>query len=128
LNAVANEDVVKSKLITGLSAETDTGANLGGPANSSRVASSISGTGSPPNIVVAYAPQSCQRLVRTYGCHTDRPLCELQRRQQIRRLKTRGTGDAEKDESAEIFYGFWKQAEADPRYVVLKKGWKGRYG
>ena len=36
------------------------------PANSSRVASSRSGTGLIPNIVVASAPQSRQRLARTW--------------------------------------------------------------
>jgi hypothetical protein len=45
-----------------------------------------------------------------------------------RRLKTRGTGDPEKGESAKIFYTFWRKAEADPHYAAFKKDWKGRYG
>jgi hypothetical protein len=42
--------------------------------------------------------------------------------------KPRGTGDPEKAESAAIFYGFWKKAEAEPRYATQKKAWRGRYG
>jgi hypothetical protein len=43
-------------------------------------------------------------------------------------LNERGTGDPEKAESAAIFYEVWKEAEAEPRYAVQKKEWKGRYG
>src|ERR1700712_1995107 len=43
-------------------------------------------------------------------------------------LNERGTGDPEKAESAAIFYEVWKKAEAEPRYAVQKKEWKGRYG
>jgi hypothetical protein len=42
--------------------------------------------------------------------------------------KPRGTGDPKKAESAAIFYGFWKKAEAEPRYATQKKAWRGRYG
>jgi hypothetical protein len=43
-------------------------------------------------------------------------------------LKTRGTGDSEKAESARIFHERWKQAEAEPRYAAQKLAWKARYG
>jgi len=41
---------------------------------------------------------------------------------------TRGTGSAEKAESAAVFYKFWKEAEANPQYASLKKDWKKRLG
>lgn len=43
-------------------------------------------------------------------------------------LKERGTGDPEKAISASIFYKKWKEAEANPQYVQLKKDWKKMYG
>jgi hypothetical protein len=58
LNAIADESTIRSKLIPGLGVEADTAPELGvtPPANSSRVASSINGTGSMPNVVVDAAP------------------------------------------------------------------------
>jgi uncharacterized protein DUF4385 len=44
------------------------------------------------------------------------------------KLKERGTGDPAKAESAAIFYGYWKKAEAEPDYAERKKEWKGRFG
>jgi hypothetical protein len=43
-------------------------------------------------------------------------------------LRERGTGDAEKAESAAIFHAAWRRAEAEPRYATLKKAWKAKYG
>lgn len=43
-------------------------------------------------------------------------------------LKPRGTGDARKAESATIFYDYWRNAEAEPRYSAQKKVWKGKHG
>lgn len=40
----------------------------------------------------------------------------------------RGTGDAEKAESAAIFHRAWKRAEAEPRYAAQKTAWKAKYG
>lgn len=36
----------------------------------------------------------------------------------------RGTGDPQKAMSASIFYKKWQQAEAHPKYMLLKKSWK----
>ncbi len=36
----------------------------------------------------------------------------------------RGTGSAQKAESAQIFYDAWKQVEADEDYSIQKKQWK----
>lgn len=36
--------------------------------------------------------------------------------------------DLEKAESAKIFWGFWKRAEADPLYAKMKVDWKRRLG
>ena len=43
-------------------------------------------------------------------------------------LLERGTGDPQKAQSASIFYEKWKQAEAHPKYALLKKHWKEKYG
>lgn len=43
-------------------------------------------------------------------------------------LLERGTGDAEKAKSADIFYQQWKKAEAQADYAALKKKWKAEYG
>lgn len=40
----------------------------------------------------------------------------------------RGTGSAEKAQSAEIFYTAYKLAEAHPVYKSLKSDWKKRLG
>ena len=40
----------------------------------------------------------------------------------------RGTGDAEKAESAAIFYEAWRKAEADVIYAAMKKAWKAKLG
>jgi hypothetical protein len=40
----------------------------------------------------------------------------------------RGTGEAEKAESAAIFYEKWKLAEADTQYSKMKSDWKKRLG
>ena len=40
----------------------------------------------------------------------------------------RGTGEAEKAESAAIFYEKWKTAEADPVYTKMKTDWKKELG
>ena len=40
----------------------------------------------------------------------------------------RGTGDPEKAESAEIFFRFWKMAEANYAYAEMKEEWKRRFG
>ena len=40
----------------------------------------------------------------------------------------RGTGEAEKAESAAIFYEKWKTAETDPVYAKMKTDWKGKLG
>ncbi|MRX75698.1 DUF4385 family protein [Pedobacter petrophilus] len=40
----------------------------------------------------------------------------------------RGTGEAEKAESAAIFYEKWKLAEADLQYTQMKADWKKQYG
>ena len=40
----------------------------------------------------------------------------------------RGTGDPEKEKSANIFYKRWKQAEDNEKYAVLKKVWKKDFG
>jgi len=40
----------------------------------------------------------------------------------------RGTGSAEKAQSAEIFYSAYKKAEAHPIYKSLKADWKRRLG
>jgi hypothetical protein len=40
----------------------------------------------------------------------------------------RGTGDAEKAKSAEIFHARWKAAEANETYASRKKDWKERLG
>lgn len=42
--------------------------------------------------------------------------------------KERGTGDPQKAESASIFYGLWRTAEADPDYAARKVAWKAQYG
>ena len=44
------------------------------------------------------------------------------------KLNERGAGDPAKAESAKIFYGRWKKAEAEPRYASRKQKWKARYG
>lgn len=43
-------------------------------------------------------------------------------------LNPRGMGDAQKAESAAVFYQAWQQAEKDPVYASLKKIWKKQYG
>lgn len=43
-------------------------------------------------------------------------------------LNERGTGEAEKAAAAQIFYHCYKQAEADPKYKLLKAEWKSKYG
>jgi hypothetical protein len=43
-------------------------------------------------------------------------------------LKERGTGDPEKAESARIFYGYWKKAEAELDYASQKQAWKAKLG
>ncbi|MDV6167129.1 DUF4385 domain-containing protein [Flavobacterium sp. DG1-102-2] len=43
-------------------------------------------------------------------------------------LLERGTGEVEKAHAAEIFYKVWKDAESDPRYALMKKAWKLKYG
>lgn len=43
-------------------------------------------------------------------------------------LNERGSGDPEKAQSAAIFYGKYKQAEANPEYAKLKAGWKKMFG
>jgi len=40
----------------------------------------------------------------------------------------RGTGEKEKAEAAAIFYRYWKAAEANVTYVMLKKQWKNERG
>lgn len=40
----------------------------------------------------------------------------------------RGTGEAEKAESAAIFYKMWKAAEADETYIKMKTEWKKKLG
>jgi hypothetical protein len=40
----------------------------------------------------------------------------------------RGTGEAEKAESAAIFYEKWKSAESDPQYTRMKADWKRQNG
>lgn len=40
----------------------------------------------------------------------------------------RGTGEAEKAESAAIFFQKWKAAEADPQYSQMKSDWKKKIG
>ncbi len=40
----------------------------------------------------------------------------------------RGTGGAEKAESANIFYEIWKKAESNPKYAEQKKSWKKQFG
>ena len=40
----------------------------------------------------------------------------------------RGTGDAKKAESANIFYERWKAAEANEQYAAMKKKWKYERG
>lgn len=40
----------------------------------------------------------------------------------------RGTGEEEKAAAASIFYTVWKQAEANPAYVLQKKAWKAEHG
>jgi hypothetical protein len=40
----------------------------------------------------------------------------------------RGTGEAEKAEAANVFYGYWKKAEANERYAMMKKQWKHERG
>lgn len=40
----------------------------------------------------------------------------------------RGTGDPEKALAAKIFYGYWKEAEANADYARMKKAWKAKYG
>lgn len=42
--------------------------------------------------------------------------------------KERGTGDPQKAESARIFYGIWRAAEANPDYAARKAQWKAQYG
>jgi len=41
---------------------------------------------------------------------------------------TKGTGQAIKAKSAEIFYHKWREAEAHPIYKELKTEWKAQYG
>jgi hypothetical protein len=43
-------------------------------------------------------------------------------------LLEKGTGDAVKIESANIFYGAWQKAEAHPQYKEMKIAWKKKYG
>ena len=40
----------------------------------------------------------------------------------------RGTGDAEKAESARIFYKLWRKAEENNKYKHMKQEWKKKYG
>jgi hypothetical protein len=40
----------------------------------------------------------------------------------------RGTGEEQKALSARIFYGKWKEAEANLQYTQLKQAWKEQYG
>ena len=42
--------------------------------------------------------------------------------------RTHGTGDADKAESAAIFYKAWRKAEAVPTYADLKSAWKACRG
>jgi hypothetical protein len=44
------------------------------------------------------------------------------------KLLERGTGEAEKAKSAEIFYAYWKKAEDHPAYQKAKADWKKLYG
>jgi hypothetical protein len=43
-------------------------------------------------------------------------------------LLPRGTGSSEKAESAVIFHGVWRQAEAHPLYAAMKTRWKQERG
>lgn len=43
-------------------------------------------------------------------------------------LLEKGTGDPLKAESARIFFGAWKEAEANPAYMEMKAAWKEKYG
>ena len=43
-------------------------------------------------------------------------------------LNEKGTGDAEKVESANIFFKAWKEAEALEPYPNMKKDWRKRHG
>lgn len=40
----------------------------------------------------------------------------------------RGTGSEEKAAAAQVFYGYWKKAEALAGYARAKKAWKLKYG
>lgn len=44
------------------------------------------------------------------------------------KLLEKGTGSAEKAESALVFYMGWKKAEATLKYAEAKKAWKAKYG
>jgi hypothetical protein len=44
------------------------------------------------------------------------------------KLLERGKGDPRKAESAQIFYEYWKEAEANPNYRAQKKAWKKEHG
>ena len=44
------------------------------------------------------------------------------------KLLEKGTGDAEKAISADIFFHKWKEAEANAKYAALKLEWKKQYG
>jgi len=39
-------------------------------------------------------------------------------------VQSRDTGETEKAKAAEIFFDYWKRAENDPIYSVVKVGWK----
>lgn len=43
-------------------------------------------------------------------------------------LLEKGTGDPDKAISADIFYKKWKEAENHPKYSLMKKEWKAKYG
>ncbi|MCC2644970.1 MAG: hypothetical protein K0R94_748, partial [Burkholderiales bacterium] len=43
-------------------------------------------------------------------------------------LNERGTGDPQKADSAKIFFGKWKLAEANAKYKKMKLDWKQQYG
>lgn len=43
-------------------------------------------------------------------------------------LLTKGTGDQEKAESADIFFKSWKKAESEEQYKVWKSKWKQELG
>jgi len=49
-------------------------------------------------------------------------------KQQAYALQPRGTGEAGKALSAEVFYRAWKAAEANERYASQKAAWKKMYG